>query len=255
MSVHRFARLSGLGTAVVAVALLLAACSSADTAHADRQAGIIALATSMPRQTDANGLARAMLSDWRGEPNQLSVLGATDLHPTTSTEPAARLLIRITVAAHPSTGVFDDGHPAYDLCYRLDYVMPSSSLVGDPMRTDCPAGAVAITPPPAPPVAHLPADTEARLTRILNTLPAHPGTAMVSSALRAAFGSEVAVDSEIVAGRVAVAAGIAHPNGAECVILMRIGHRIESIHPSPVVLMPGESGCVADLAIHPIVTH
>jgi hypothetical protein len=234
----------------------LVACESTDDAHADRQAGIIATAMSYPRQADANGLARAALALWRGQPNELSILEAMDLHPSSNTEPAARVVIRIHVAAHTSTGFGDASSPAHDDCYRLDFLMPSSSEVGGPVRIDCPPGAPALDIPPAPPEPHLPTDAQARMAKILHGLPLHPSTSQVIASLRIAFPSHaVEVSAEVIGDRVAVAAGITHLSDVECVVALRTGARGEAIYPDPRTLMPGEDGCRADVAIHPVTTH
>lgn len=256
MTLRALGSAAGLAAAVLVPFSALTACSTTDTTATDRQANIIGIAISYPRQSDANGLARAALTDWKGTPNTLSILEATDLHPASANEPAARLVIRIGVPPHTSTGFGDAARAAYDVCYQLQYEMPSSSQIGNAVRIDCTAGAPAITPPPAPPVPHLPPDATERLTRILQTLPPHPTPAAVTRALREAFPSDtVTLDSEILGNQLAVAAGVPHPNGADCALMLRTGRRIQTIHPAPTTLMPGESGCVADLAIHPVMTH
>lgn len=238
---------------------LVAGCATADTSATDRQAHIIGLAIELPRSADANGLARNALAAWKGAPNELAVLEATDLHPTSTSEPAARLVIRIHTAAHQSNGEFGDGdRPARDACYRLEYLMPSSSEVGEPVSVDCPAGATAYAPPSAAPEPHLPADAATRLAKVLAGLPAHPTSAQALAAVRRGFPApHIIVTVEVDGDRVAVAAGVRHPNGPDdCAIELRTGRRIASYSPEdPVVLMPGESGCVADLAIHPVLTH
>ncbi|MGN6724274.1 MAG: hypothetical protein ACTHJM_16820 [Marmoricola sp.] len=247
---------AGLVCGTFALAVGLSGCASSHDTGTDRQAHIIALAMSYPRQSDANGLARAALALWRGAPNQLAILESTDLSPSTASQPAARVVIRIHVPMTENTGFGDASQPAHDACYRLDFLMPSSSLQGEPQRIDCPPGARPITLPPAPPEPHLPADASTRLARSLETLPEHPSLIEAITALRRSFPSmDVRVSAEVVGDRVAVAAGIAHLNDVECVVALRTGHHVEAIYPDPRTLMPGESGCVADQAIHPITTH
>lgn len=226
------------------------------TAQADRAAGIIGQAIAFPRQPDAASLARRALAIWKGS-GELAVLEATDLHPTDASQPAARLVLRIHVPAVENHEVFAPSHPAYDACYRLEYAEPSSSLVGGATPIGCPVGAAPVVLPAPPHVDHLPADAAARLSRVLSGLPASTDAATVRSALRAAFPTYVVVDAKVDGQRIAGAVSVPHPNEMpDCQIAIRDGGRVASAYPAdPVVLMPGESGCVADLALHPVVTH
>ena len=224
-------------------------------AETDREAAVIGQAIAYPRQADAASFARRALAIWKGA-GQLTVLEATDLHPADTTQPAARVVVRIHFPAVVSQEAFGDSRPALDACYRLEYAEPSSSLTGEPQRVNCPAGAVAAVLPPAAPVEHLPTDAAARLQRVLEALPDSVTSASVTEALRAAFPAYVVVDGEVEGHRMAGAVSVPHPDGPDCEIAVRDGARVEPVRPSdPIVLMSGESGCVADLGLHPVVVH
>lgn len=49
-----------------------------------------------------------------------------------------RLLVRIHVPAHVSSGFSDRDRAAYDACYVLEFDEPSSALHSDPSRVRCP---------------------------------------------------------------------------------------------------------------------
>ncbi|GAB2984242.1 hypothetical protein [Nocardioides montaniterrae] len=234
----------------LAAVLLLTSCSAGHrptgTADTDRQAHVLGLAIAYPRQQDAAGLARAALA----ANDTVAVLEATDVAPSQS-----RLVIRIHVPTQPPANEFERSTPAYDACYRLTYQMPSSSLDGEPDRVDCPAGAIPMTPPPAPPVPHLPRDADARMRMVLRDLPPAPSLARVRHALRVAFPSVATVDAAIEGDRVAAAVGVSSFGHAECEIGLRTGTHVGAGPMTGPQLEPGEAGCEADLALHPVVTH
>ena len=178
--------MSRLPGAVVAVCapLLITACAAlptaAGTAETDRQSQTLADAISYPRQEDAAGFARAALATTLGKTPSFSVLEATDLPHSATTDPMARLVWRIHYFTTPA-GPGDDPEPA-DACYRVEftYYGPSSG----PSRIDCPARAVPITPPPLP-KRNIPDDYEPALKSVLGKLPAHPSEEQVKAALAA----------------------------------------------------------------------
>lgn len=228
----------------------------AGDSETDRQAETLAIAIEYPRQSDAAGLARAALSVWSDGPRNLAILEMTDLHPSSPTEPAARLTIRIHEPAHRSDGFGDEDSPALDACYMLEYLMPSSSLLGKPERIACPSGAKPITPPPAPPVPHLPAHAARTLAKVLRSLPTSPTRAQASQALRAAFPPPAYGDAIVDGKRVAMAVGMTGGDVVrDCVIELRTGRRVEQVHPDPITLQPGEMGCTAEQATDPVTTH
>jgi hypothetical protein len=144
----RARRSSLCAVAAVLLASAVAGCGSAGTRDTDRQAGVLAEAISYPRQHDAAGFARAALATSLGRSGHLAILEASDLHQDSYADPGARLVIRIHVPAHEASGFGDESSRAIDACYRVEYLLPSSALAGDPRRLDCPADAVPITPPP-----------------------------------------------------------------------------------------------------------
>jgi len=128
--------------AVVAAGVGLGACRVTPApARAGETAGIVRVvgeAISYPRQTTANGFARAALATTAARDGRLTVLEAVDLHPSVRTvedrlRPMARLVFRVHVDA-----VSDGWHdwPAATHCYTTDF--NEYGLVGKPGRTTWP---------------------------------------------------------------------------------------------------------------------
>ena len=237
--------------AVALVAASAVACGPGQPGDAatDREAGTLALAIAYPRQVDAEGFARAALDTRLGRSGRLAILEASDLDARSDADPSARLVIRIHVPAHHSTS-FGGGAStaAFDACYRMEYTLPSSALVGDPERIGCPHDAVPITPAPPPAPPHLPANTSAVLVRVLRRLPPDPTRAGTVAALRSALLSDVEVDVLVESERIAVAAGVGSAGQLECRVAVRAGDRVRAVAPRAESLLPGEIGCRAEVA-------
>ncbi|MBO0843008.1 MAG: hypothetical protein J2O46_07465 [Nocardioides sp.] len=240
---HR--RVAYLVASVVCCALC-SACGTAGSIETDRQADVLATAISYPRQHDAAGLARAALNTTLGRSGNFAVIEATDLHADSYSDPAVRLVIRIHVPATHVIGMNDIGHEhkAYDACYRMEFLMPSSAVRDQPERVDCPAGAAPIAPPPAPPRPELPKGTSAALTKVLTHLPPAPSQAQAEAATRAVLPSQVRVTALVDGRRIVITAAVGSGEETDCLIVVRDNGRLyEPQGPTYEDLM--EHGCRA----------
>jgi hypothetical protein len=150
--------------------VLLASCgvlagSPPGDEETDRQSQTLADAISYPRQENAAGFARAALATTLGKTPSFSVLEATDLPHTATTDPMAHLVWRIHREAYH--GPYRDD-PELNACYAVDFNYYGAS--SGPTRIACPAAAVPITPPPLP-KRDIPASYAPALKAVLGKLP------------------------------------------------------------------------------------
>jgi len=235
----------------------LAACTegsrSLRAAETDRVARIVADAISFPRQSSAEGFARAALDTRAARDGRLAVVEATDLHPTIRTvqdrlQPIAHLVFRVHLPAGS-----DGWHewPEVTTCYAADF--SQYGIVATPRRVSCPDAGPLVVPPPAP-TAVVPQGTAAVLRRVIRASAPSPDQARLRDDVRDGLGPLVAaahgLEPDITVVVDGADLGIGVDAGAEgCVLARRVSGRIEVWHPPSVVVQPGELSCDAATAL------
>lgn len=160
--------------------LLLGACAGSrppGTGETDRIARVVADAISYPRQRTAAALARAA----SGRSPALTVVEAHELDARTGEDPLAHLVLRVHLDAVPAAG-FASGSPAVTACYDAEF--DRYGVVDSPRRRTCPAGARAVTVPPAPLTPQVAVGSDAALRSVLVRLPSGATAEQVAAAVR-----------------------------------------------------------------------
>jgi hypothetical protein len=158
------------------------------------------------------------------------------------------LLVRIT-----TSGTYSDGFTTSNVtdvhCYRI--TQADRDGFEKPNRTDCPADAVALTPPPAPVAAAIPDGYDdrlaAELTRLTGMQRGDPGT-VLGTARRALGGAPAEVSYAVAGDTIGVAVSASR---YECVLAAVAPAGAASVwRPARVYLQPGEVGCTPESAAH-----
>lgn len=242
--VGRVARMRLLPLGVLAL-LLAAGCAAprdplsvaaeGDRAVARQADGIARWLDNRPQAMhESLDLARAVLGEpeWTGT----EVLSATG----DRRDGNAELLLRVTM--HHVV----DGSSTETRCHLLTQSGRYGSFGST--RRDCPAGAVALTPPPVAPEPTLPPGYADRLAAALRTLPPAQRTdpAAVEAAARRVLGGNPAAVRTATApsGTVGLAVSAAR---YDCV-LAAVDGSVSVWLPPRIYLEPGEGGCSADAA-------
>jgi hypothetical protein len=163
------------------------------------------------------------------------------------TDGSLDLLVRITTAGTYSDG-FEPRSVTDTHCYRITQVDRYGFT--QPKQTDCPANAVALTPPPAPVAAAIPDGYDERLDAALARLTAaqrgDPGT-VLATARRTLAGAPAEITFAVAGDTVGVAISASR---YECVLAAVDPGDASVWRPARVYLQPGEVGCTADSAAH-----
>lgn len=226
----------------------------ARAAETERIVQVVADAISYPRQSSAEGFARAALGTHAAQRGELAVLEATDLHPVVHDaedrlQAIAHLVFRVHVAAG-SDGWHD--WPAATICYAADF--NPYGVIRSPRRVTCPEGARPLVVPPAPPAAVVPVGADRVLRRALRNPVTPLDEAGVVAQVRAGLAPLVAKahglqpEITVVVDGADVGIGVA-AGGDGCVLGRRVSGRVEVWHPPSVVVQPGELSCSADTAL------
>jgi hypothetical protein len=249
----------GLVAVAACASLLLASCAAAETEVTDQQAKTVADAISYPRQTSAEGLARAALATHLGKTPDFSVLEARDIDAKGPTDPMAHLVFRI----HRDGS--DSGWNRVDpvtACYGVDF--GHDGVIGTPERIPCPDNAVPITPPPPPPTPRreVPDAFDEALRSILTSLPATASEADVLAALHGTLpappvdpetglvGETPTVAAVVRADGVGVAVRAGEGSEADCLLgTRRTDGSAQAWRPSREQVRPGELSCSPDTAL------
>ncbi|HET9139064.1 hypothetical protein [Actinophytocola sp.] len=253
--------MSGVVGAVVlgSVGVLLAGCAPGN-AETDRQADTLGVAIGYPRQSSAMGFARAALATTLGRSENFSVLEAKDFDATGPQDPKARLVIRIHQPGGQSRFGYRD---PVNACYELTFNY--YGMIGKPDRINCPAGAVAITPPPQP-RHEIPRGHDAALHAVLSVLPANPTETEVRAALDRGLpappvdpetnlaGIPPDVLSMVRGGDVGVAVRVIRSGDVQCLFGSRVGGDVLVWYPPRVLVQPGETSCDAESALARLAT-
>lgn len=136
------ARVIGDGLDATGLSLPDTAPRSGETAAIVRT---VATAISYPRQSSADGFARAAQATTAAEDGRLTVVEATPTDAPKAGDPVALLVFRIHL---PGNGDGFGAQPEVTYCYRAEF--SSDGLVDEPRRVGCPPDAASVTPPPAP---------------------------------------------------------------------------------------------------------
>lgn len=216
----------------------------AGSAETDRIADTVAVAISYPRQTSAEGFARASLSTAAGHDGRLAVLELEELTAEDPTDPIARLVWRVHVPGAESGWVKPEPVTA---CYEV--VFNRYGNVGKPSRRRCPDDATPVVPDPIAPTPQprIPDGTGRALEQMLQALA--PDTTqdhvvgLLRQALPAAENPDVAPTSlvEVRAGDVGVS--VSEGPGHSCLLGARVGGRVLVWRPALVQVQPGELTC------------
>lgn len=237
-------RARATGSALLVLGLA-AACGSdrtdAEQARYDEAVRIVttvSTAISFPRQDSADGYARAAIATAAGQDGRLTVIAADPVDDDGSVQPRiATLVYRIAVGA---------GEP---ICLTQDY--DRYGPAGEPEERTCLAGAVAVTPPPAPPAVVIPVGADTTVERVLRGT---TDAAAVQRRLVARF-ADLPAPPTVTAARDAevLAVSVAGEPGS-CLLGTRRGAEVETWYLSREQAMPGELGCSPDTAITAIRT-
>jgi hypothetical protein len=242
--VGRVARMRLLPIGVLAL-LLTAGCLAPPDPLSPRAEGDRAVAAQADRiahwldnrpraMHDSLDLARAVLGEpqWTGT----EVLSATG----DRRDGSAELLLRVTMQH------VVDGSSTETRCHLLTQTGRYDSFTSK--RRDCPAGAVALTPPPKAPEPSLPPGFADRLAAALRALPPAQRSdpaAVEAAARRLLGGNPAAVRTATAAsGTVGLAVSAAR---YDCV-LAAVDGSVSVWLPPRIYLEPGEGGCSADAA-------
>ncbi|MFG1645536.1 hypothetical protein ACGFMK_35085 [Amycolatopsis sp. NPDC049252] len=234
----------------------LVACAPGDS-QTDETAQRIADAIDSPPQTSAANYARRAVEAAHGSSEAFAVV---EMHDSTSDDLDAATAHLVFRVYHPGTQ--DELFPQEPVtaCYTVGFNF--RGLVDAPRRTDCPANATPLDPPPIP-VWEVPEGSDPALQSVLTSLPASVTDQDVSAALSRSMPSppldpetqtrgrppvqDVAVRGNDVG--VAYRAGDRSTGGIDCLLGSRVGGSTLVWRPSWAQVQPGELTCTAETAL------
>lgn len=210
----------------------------------DRIADTVAVAISYPRQTSAEGFARASLATAAGHDGRLVVLEVEELKAEELTDPIARLVWRVHLPGSESGWVRSEPVTA---CY--DVVFNRYGNVGKPSRRRCPQDATPVVPDPiAPsPQPRIPDGADHAVEQVLQALASditqEHVAALLRQALPAADSGGVAPSTLIEVRDGDVGISVSEGPGQSCLLGARVGRQVLVWRPALVQVQPGELAC------------
>jgi len=242
--------------AAVCMAVLVA-CTPGDS-ETDKTAKQIADEIDSPPQISAAKYARKAIEAAHGSSEAFAVVEMHDSATDDPDEATAHLVFRVY---HPGTQ--DEFFPQEPVtaCYKVGFNF--RGLVDEPRRTDCPAGARPLGPPPIP-VWEVPEGFDPSLRSVLTGLPASVTQDEVLAFLARSMpappfdpetqtqGQSPAQDVALRGNDVGVAyrAGDRSTGGIDCLFGSRVQGATLVWRPSWEQVQPGELPCTADNALN-----
>lgn len=234
----------------------LAACAPGDS-QTDETAQRIADAIDSPPQTSAANYARKAIEAAHGSSEAFAVV---EMHDSPSDDLEATTVHLVFRVHH--AGTQDEFFPQDPVtaCYKVGFNF--RGLAEAPRRTDCPANAAPLDPPPIP-VWEVPEGFDQALQSVLTGLPASVTDQEVSGALARSMpplrlgpetqtrGRPPMQDVALHGNDVGVAfrAGDRSTGGIDCLLGSRIGGSTLVWRPSWAQVQPGELTCTAETAL------
>ncbi|MBO9520301.1 MAG: hypothetical protein J7518_02085 [Nocardioidaceae bacterium] len=198
----------------------------------DRIAETVATAVGYPRQSSADGFARAAQATAAARDGRLAVVESTALTARDALDPLARLVFRIHLAG---TGDGFGEQPEVTYCYRAEF--NRYGVVDEPVRVDCPPGATSVTPPPAPAQRRVPAGADRVVARALEA--GHVEARVTTGVRRLTAAADLPPSVSVNAEGTAVA--VSAPG--TCLLGRRTGGKVEVWYVPPAMAQPGELSC------------
>ena len=234
---------------LVPLLLLVGACGALGDPRvddADRVAQTVADAISYPRQTSADGFARAAAATSSARSGRLAVVEVHDLVSRDAEDPFARLVLRIHYSQSHSTGFAFFGssdQPPLDVCYDVE--LGRYGVVGSPSRRDCPLRTTPVVVPPAPPVRKIPVGSDEAVSRVLRRLPADVDGERVRAAVVRSLPAAAphSLEPEVQASTDGTDVGVSVRGEGDCLLGSRIGGQVLVWRPSWEQVQPGELSC------------